>query len=190
MRHNNIRDLTAKLLGECCSNVSVGPTLTPLSGEKFNKATKTEDEARPDVVASGLWTKGCLSYSDVRIFNPLAKTHKIHSLVKVYKRLENEKKSQYLQRVVNVEHGTFTPLIFTCFGGMSRECQRYYNRIAELISEKKDIMLSKTTNYIRTKLSFSLLRSIIMSIRGSRTSKRNQQNTIDIDLESAKSKIN
>ena len=89
-----------------------------------------------------------------------------------------------------MEHGTFTPLIFTCFGGMSRECQRYYNRIAELISEKKDVMLSKTTNYIRTKLSFSLLRSIIMSIRGSRTSKRNQQNTIDIDLESAKSKIN
>ena len=52
---------------------------------------------------------------------------------------------------------------------MSRECAHFYNRLADKISEKRNISNSKGRSWIRTKLSFSLLRSTHLLIRGSRT---------------------
>ena len=47
IRHNEIRDLTASLLTEVCSNVAIEPHLQPLSGETFRLAsTNTDDGAR------------------------------------------------------------------------------------------------------------------------------------------------
>ena len=54
--HNEIRDLTANLLTEICSDVCVEPQLQPLSGESLNnRAANTDDHARLDIAANGLW---------------------------------------------------------------------------------------------------------------------------------------
>ena len=42
-----------------------------------------------------------------------------------------------IMRVLDVEHGSFTPLVFTTTGGMGKECIRYHSRLAELIAAKK-----------------------------------------------------
>ena len=43
------------------------------------------------------------------------------------------KKYVYNERVLNVEKGNFTPLVFLTSGGMSKECkQRFINRLANL----------------------------------------------------------
>ena len=94
----------------------------------------------------------------------MARTYRSQNLTAAYKRNENEKKRKYQQRVQEIEHDTFTPLVFSCFGGMSRECDRFYKHLAERISEKKDIDKSKVTNWVRTKLSFRLLRSTPLCI--------------------------
>ena len=53
LRHNEIRDLTANLLTEVCSNVCVEPELQPLSGESLkNRTANTEDHARLDIGAA------------------------------------------------------------------------------------------------------------------------------------------
>ena len=39
-------------------------------------------------------------------------------------------------RVLQVENGSFTPLVFSINGGMGREASKCYSRIAELLSEK------------------------------------------------------
>ena len=44
---------------------------------------------------------------------------------------------------MELEQGTFTPLVFTTTGGMAEECKRYHNRLAELLAIKKE------ENYIR-----------------------------------------
>ena len=44
---------------------------------------------------------------------------------------------------LNVEHGSFTPLVFSCLGGMYVECSQFYNKVADKISEKRDISISK-----------------------------------------------
>ena len=56
IRHNEVRDLTASLLSEVCSNVGVEPALQPLDGEPLQFATtNSEDGARLDVVARDFW---------------------------------------------------------------------------------------------------------------------------------------
>ena len=56
IRLNELRDTTAKMLKEVCQDVTVEPTLQPLSGEQLQDRTSNkEDNARLDIAAYGLW---------------------------------------------------------------------------------------------------------------------------------------
>lgn len=176
IRHNEVRDLTAELLSEVCNDVSIEPPLTWLTGEAFSsKSTTTDEEARCDVAVRGFWVRGSKAYLDVRVFNPLAKSYTKQTLSATYNSIEKQKKGKYNERIINVEHGTFTPLVFSCFGGMGVEAKRFYNRLSEKIAEKRNDPISVATNWVRTRLSFSLLRSALLCIRGSRSHKISDQ---------------
>ena len=54
------------------------------------------------------------SHEDVRVFNPLGKSHFNQSLISCYRK--NEKKWAYEECIQNVKYGIFTPLVFA--GGM------------------------------------------------------------------------
>ena len=84
---------------------------------------------------------------------------------------------------MNVENGTLTPLVFSVNGGMGRECKKFYSRLTEMIAEKRNISNSIATTFIRTKISFSLLRSMLLCIRGSRSVKRINTELVDVDME-------
>ena len=50
IRHNDIRDLTAKILREVCNDVEVEAKLIPLTGEQLQyRSAITGDEARLDI---------------------------------------------------------------------------------------------------------------------------------------------
>ena len=87
----------------------------------------------------------------------------------IYRIHENEKKRLYSRRVLDIEHGPFTPLDFTRTGGMGKECLMYHNRLAQLIAIKKGEQCAKTISCIRTRTSLALLRSALVCLRGSRT---------------------
>ena len=71
IRHNNVRDLTAKLLSEVCHDVQVEPILLPLIGEPMEHRTAIEtNEARLDIRARGFWIRGHQAFLDVRVFDP------------------------------------------------------------------------------------------------------------------------
>ena len=54
IRHNEVRDLTAKLMSEVCHDVCIEPTLQPITGEALSGASAiTEDGTRLDVAANG-----------------------------------------------------------------------------------------------------------------------------------------
>ena len=56
LRHNELRDFTAAVLTEVCSDVRVEPPLQPLTGETLRFATANrEGEVRVDVSAAGFW---------------------------------------------------------------------------------------------------------------------------------------
>ena len=75
---------------------------------------------------------------------------------------EREKKRHYNQRVIDVEHGSFTPLVFTPYGGTGREAEK-----ALKIAEKCDIEYNIVIQWLRTKIAYTLLKSAILCIRGS-----------------------
>ena len=43
---------------------------------------------------------------------------------------EEAKKLEYLERVLEVEHGSFTPLIFGTNGGFGEECKQFLSTFA------------------------------------------------------------
>ena len=73
----------------------------------------------------------------------------MQTLKHIYKKHENEKKTQYAKRVTVIEQGTFTPLVFTTTGGMEDECVKYHSRLAELIANKKGESYSSAVSWIR-----------------------------------------
>ena len=170
LRHNEVRDITAEMLNEVCRNVSKEPVLQPLTGECFNERTAiTSNEARVDIGARDFWTRGQQAFFDVRVFNPFAKHYVNKSQAKSFELNENEKKRAYNTRIQEVEQGSFTPLVFSTSGGMSRECCKFYSRLAEMMSEKRNEQLSTVSAWIKTKINFSLIRSTLMCLRGTRT---------------------
>ena len=60
-----------------------------------------------------------------------------------------------MRKVMEIEHGTFTPLVFTTTGGMADECVVYHSRLAELIANKKGEIYSSAISLIRAKVSFA-----------------------------------
>ena len=89
-----------------------------------------------------------------------------------YTNQDNEKKRLYSRRVLDIEHGTFAPLIFTSTGGMGKKCLQYNSRLAQLISIKKGEDYAKTISWIRPRTSFALLRSALICLRGSRARRK------------------
>ena len=130
--------------------------------------------------ARGVWIKGSRAFFDIRVFNPLAQSYSNQTLKAAHKSNESQKKREYGERVLNVEHGSFTPLVFSCLGGMSVESTHFYNKVADRISEKRDIHISKGRSWVRTKLSFCLLRSTHLCIRGSRTKRQHVHEAVAV----------
>ena len=167
-RHNEIRDTIAHTLEDVCHDVKIEPQLLPLTGEHLNPRANKSNEARLDVSAVGFWTRGDRAFFDVRVFNPFAFKYRQQKLDKSLASNEQEKKKAYNQRVIEVEHGSFTPLVFTTNGGMGRECQHFLTTLAEKISRKKHQQYSEVINWLRTKLSFAVIRSLVLALRGYR----------------------
>ena len=69
----------------------------------------------------------------------------------------------YQQRVLDVEMGSFTPLVFGTNGGMGADCNCFLKRLAEKLSEKNEEPYHITITWIKTLL------SVDTCVRGSRT---------------------
>ena len=101
----------------------------------------------------------------------MAPSYRNSSLSQCNRRNELGKRRAYDERIRKVEHGSLSPLVFSTAGGMGPIANVVYKRIASLIAEKHAKPHSKTINWKRCRLSYSLLRSAIMCLRGSRSSR-------------------
>ena len=92
------------------------------------------------------------------MFNPYALSNHRPSPAAVYRRHEMEKRRSYEQRVREIEHSSFTPLLFSAVGGMGAAASVFYKRLASLLAEKQAQTYAKTIGCLRCTLSFSLMR--------------------------------
>ena len=99
--------------------------------------------------------------------HPNADSYRDLTPKQIYKKHENEKKRQYAERVMEIEQGTFTPLVLTT---------------TELIANTKGESYSSAISWIRAKLSFAIVRFAIIFLRSSRSRIR-QPDFVDLDLQ-------
>ena len=141
-RHNELRDLEAQMLNLVCHDVEVEPVLQEITGQSLaggGGGANTAPDTRLDIHARGFWSRrdrvphsltyGCATQN--------AESYKDLTPQQIYRQHENEKKSVYASRVMEVKQTTFTPLVFTTAGGMAPKCQVCHKRLAKLLSAKK-----------------------------------------------------
>ena len=170
-RHNEIRDLISGVMREVSQDVEVEPTLLPYQEETLpGRSANRAEAARVDIRAGGFWTRQQDAFFDVRVTHPKASALSRPDVLRHLREHENAKKRQYCQRVINVDRGSFTPLVFSTSGMCAKECSLFLKALARAIVDKhSDLKYSAVMERLRCKLSFSLLRWCITCFRGSRT---------------------
>ena len=158
-------------MDDVCHDVQIEPKLQPLNGEIFSSnSTTTDDDARLDGKANGLWGfRFNRNFFDVKIFNPHAKSCP-KTIKDAYKHHESIKRNKYEERIRETEQSSFNALVFVCSGGAGPSASRVMKQLATKISEKCGETYD-TISYIRTKISFALLRSCVLCLRGCRALK-------------------
>ena len=134
-------------MSEVCEDTEIEPKLTPLSGEELKSRTSDNlNEARVDIRTRGFREQGQQAFFDLRVFDPNAIRYQSKSLQQCHVMNEQEKKRAYNERILPIDHGTFTHLVFSVNGNMGRACQKFCSRLAQMISEKRNLLQSISSN--------------------------------------------
>ena len=91
----------------------------------------TGEESRPDIRARGVWRKGQNAYFDMRITDCNTVSQKNKSLEKIMKTHEADKKRQYNNIIMNIEHGTYLHAINIC---TKRRCRSRMRKVSPTAS--------------------------------------------------------
>ena len=192
IRHNELRDICSDLLSEVCSSVSKEPVLLPLTGEHFASNSTTIDQgARLDIKADGFWGgRFERTFFDVKVFNPFVSSNVTSGIQSLYKRCERQKRGKYEARIREVEHSSFTPLIWSTSGGAGPACSVFMKRLASMLAEKRNENYSVTMSWLRCRVGFALLRSAVMCLRGARSASGRPALSTSAELASAECLFN
>ena len=173
MMHNDLAGEIADRMSEAgCRDVMLEPDLLPVDGEAFKlKSANKEDDARSDIRVDGFWGKKRRAFFDVMVFTPFARSYLNRSLKSVYAEHEGRKNRQYKERILKVEQADFTPLVFSLSGGMGPQAQAVVRRLGELLAGRQNVPRSVMMGWLRTRLSFTILRAVIACLRGCRSLK-------------------
>lgn len=120
-----------------------------MTGERIDMSANTSNKAWIDISARDFW----ISTQNVPEF-------------KMFQANKKEKKSMYKERMLKIDKGSISPMMFVVNGVMGLECDTVFSRIAESISMKNGIPKSVVTNSLHTKISFSLFRTMSTFVRG------------------------
>ena len=83
---------------------------------------------------NGFWgSRSERCFIDVHVFNPLAPYNSSSLLSPTFKKHENIKRQAYGQRIREVEHAFFTPIVMLATGGLATV---FYKCLASLLSAK------------------------------------------------------
>ena len=136
-RHDSIRDFEASLLSKACTDVETEPHLQPVTTETLSgRSSNTSADARLDIRARGFWRRGQNAFFDVRVTNPDSASQVNSSIPSILRKHEEAKKREYNERVMQIEQGTFTPLVFTTTGSIGPECMLFHKSLAEQLATK------------------------------------------------------
>ena len=157
------------VLDHLLTDVQTEPPLQPVGARKFLPSVNVLDDGRSDVRARGFWREGQHAFFDICVTNADCASQEDTSIKSVLRSHELKKKRKYNTRIMEVEQGTFTPIVLTVKGVMGPEATRYHKILAEKLSTKTGERYDDVLRLMRIKISFLVLRASLMCLRGSRT---------------------
>ena len=169
LRHNEIRDTLADIITHAgYKGVEIEKVLQPVNPGDYPKSVNTAPDARSDVYAISLWRRLQGAHIDVAVFHPTAPSYRDKEPRALYRLHESRKKRYYQQLIREAEKGAFTPFVMSTSGGAGPEAERLIKKLATRISGKHHDKYPETINFIRIRIRFCLLRSTLVSLRGTR----------------------
>ena len=115
----------------------------------------------------GVWSPQTEALFDIRIIDTDAPSYKHHTPEAVLESAAKEKKRIY-QKAVEDRRSQFTPFVVSVDGLLHREANHFMKRIAASLAAKLEKSYSETVSFVRTRLSFAILRSASLCLHGSR----------------------
>ena len=76
---------------------------------------------------------------------------------------EKAKKREYNARILQVEKGTFMPLVFSCTGGAGKEASAFLKQVAQKRSKKKGELYSEHISFLRRRYCFEIIKTCVIS---------------------------
>ena len=101
------------------------------------------------------------AYFDVKVISPFARSYLPLSHLQLYHMADQAKMREYKERITEVDHGDFNPLIFTTAGGMSMRSHIVLKRLGQALVKVSELSISVLVGWLRCRLSFALLRSTL-----------------------------
>ena len=149
---------------------------TVLTGEVLQRRTaNTDPEARADLRVRGFWTDSRNAFFDTRVFYPHASSYRSRSLSSLYRSFEGGR-SVHMGREFSTSSMVPSPLWSSPpvggGGGKGHEGAITVKRLASALAVKRHAPYSQMVGWLRCMLSFSLARSAIRCVRGSRSIRR------------------
>ena len=107
--------------------------------------------------ARSFWRNGQKLCFDIRVINTTANSQNHLSPTKIVKRHLKEKKRQYNNRVMSIEHCTSIPLVFSVSGSVGKEGSMFHKHMAQKIAKKTGERYEEVMSIIRCTLYFLFL---------------------------------
>jgi hypothetical protein len=160
-RHNEIRDAIGDLSALAWKEIVREPVIR----EREDSTNTTALIA--DLGVRGVWAPQTMALFDIRVTDTDATSYTTHSIQSVLSNAETAKKAKYAE-ACQQRRASFTPIIVSVDGALGTEAKAFIKRLSVLLAMKWEKNQATTCSWIRTRLSFSILRATHQCIRGSR----------------------
>ena len=171
-RHDDLkhewRTLCTQAVGK--SNVFDEPSLKTSQDVRDAGAkqhAEPDEELRGDIAVHGFWKSGNCGIFDVRVTDTDAPYQLDVPPEDCLARHEKEKKKRYLRHCLDRKR-SFTPLVFSVDGLLSRECTAAMRRLATLLAAKWSSPYSQVCGFVRARLVLALIRANSRCLRAER----------------------
>ena len=79
----------------------------------------------------------CVAFFDVEVINPNSTSYLQYSTKKTLENAERQKARRYNERILNVQHGSFAPLIYSVTGGVGPQAKIFEKLLCNKLAYKK-----------------------------------------------------
>ena len=172
-----------------CHDVTVEPPLLPLNGELITPSSvNCSNTVRADIHARCFRGRRQSALFDVRVFHPNVPSYRQTRVASLFVDMSSRRSENmgtvYVMLTVNL-----SPHLFFQLGGFGKEATIFYNRLADLLSQNHNTSYNQTFSWMRCVLSFSLLRSTVLAIHGSRKLQSTELPAVSTELRLVESHI-